>query len=439
MRRERGQKRDRSEQQEHRHQQADGANMIARAPERPDLQSSEAVPPLSYQQVVSAFGEAAQAINEKTDLDTLLHLVAERICSLLSIRRCSVYLKEPKIGVFRGQVAHSDGNIDPAIKRLTAGIEADGFTQEILRTQKPVLIANAQSDPRPVRSAMLEYNVRAMLGVPMVLRGEVIGLLFLDNEDLPHTYTPEEQELSQTFANLVAIAISQSQLTAELRSTLSTAAQQNAMLRRAAVLEDRLTDLMLDGANLCEIAAAVTEVTGKPCSIHDAEFRRLAHASPPDAGSTRMLDPAGLRNPAVRKALEALTARRPTVLPPLPAAGLHRRSMIALVRVSDEKCGYLVLTEHGTRFGAQDVIVARRTATIIALELSGKQRVADADSHAAEALARDLLHGSDEDISLARRADYHGLALAEPHVVVLFSLREQGTQAALTTASVTDA
>lgn len=322
------------------------------------------------------------------------------------------------------------------MKRLTAGIEADGFTQEIVRTKQPVLIADAQSDPRPVRSAMLEYNVRSMLGVPMVLRGEVIGLLFLDNEDLPHTYTPEEQELSLTFANLVAIAISQSQLTAELRSTLSTAAQQNAMLRRAAVLEDRLADLMLDGANLCEIAEAVTEVTGKPCSIHDAEFRRLAHANPADVDGVRMLDPAALRTPAVRDALRALTARRPSVLPPLPAVGLHRRSMIALVRVSHEKCGYLVLTEHGTRFGAQDVIVARRTATIIALELSGKQRAADADSHAAESLARDLLHGSDESDSLNRRADYHGLPLAEPHVVVLFSPREQATPTSLTPARV---
>src|SRR3954452_1370766 len=235
---------------------------------------------LGYPEVVSAFSEVAHAINEKADLDTLLHLVAERICSLLEIRRCSVYLRDQASGVFRGQVAHADHNIDVAIKQLTAGIEADGFTREILSTQRPVLIVNAQSDPRPVRSAMIEWHVRAMLGVPMVLRGEVIGLLFLDNEELKHDFTPEEQELSQTFANLAAIAISQAQLTAELRSTLSTAAQQNAMLRRAAALEDRLTNLVLEGANLQQIAAAVTELTGKPCAIHDADYRRLASATP---------------------------------------------------------------------------------------------------------------------------------------------------------------
>src|SRR3954452_18808120 len=86
---------------------------------------------LGYPEVVSAFSEVAHAINEKTDLDALLHLVAERICTLLGIRRCSVYLKDPATSIFRGQVAHSDHDIDVAIKRLTAGIEADGFTREI--------------------------------------------------------------------------------------------------------------------------------------------------------------------------------------------------------------------------------------------------------------------------------------------------------------------
>jgi sugar diacid utilization regulator/GAF domain-containing protein len=386
-------------------------------------------PGLGYPEVVSAFSEIASAINEETDLDQLLHLVAERICTLLSIRRCSVYLKDRATGVFRGQVAHSDNDIDIAIKRLTVGIEADGFTREILNTQRPVLVVNAQSDPRPVRAAMLQWNVRTMLGVPMILRGDVIGLLFLDNEDQAHDYTPEQQELSLTFANLAAIAISQAQLTADLRSTLGTAAQQNAMLRRAAALEDRLMNLVLEGADLNQIAAAVTELTGKPCSIHDAEYRRLAHSAPAgDAVIPRVLDSVALQDPAVREALAGLTARRPSIIPPIPAAGLHRRGLVALVRVGNADWGYLVLTEYRSRFGAQDAIVARRTATIIALELSGKRRAAEADSHAVEALARDLLHASDDVGSLSRRADYHGLALSEPHHVVLLSMRDQAVQ-----------
>ncbi|CAB4879807.1 unannotated protein [freshwater metagenome] len=391
----------------------------ARRPNDDDGPSS-----IGYPEVVSAFSEVADAINEHTSLDTLLHLVAERICGLLEIRRCSIYLKDAVAGVFRGQVGHADRDIDVAIKRLTAGIEADEFTREILRTQEPVVIVNAQSDPRPVRSAMIGWNIRAMLGVPMILRGEIIGLIFLDNEDLNYDFTAERRDLSQTFANLAAVAISQAQLYVDLRTTMSTVAQQNSMLRRAAALEDRLTNLVLDGANLNQIAAAVTELTGKPCAIHDAEYRRLAHASPgDDAIVPGLFEPAALRNEGLREALAKLTPRRPTVIPAFPAVGLNQRCLVALVRVGDHDWGYLVISEYRRRFGAQDAIVARRTATTIALGLSGKRRAAEADAHGVEALVRDLLHGADERGSLSRRADYHGLAVSEPHHVVLFGPR----------------
>ena len=379
----------------------------------------EATPPaLGYAEVVSAFAEVAGAISGDERLDTLLHLVAERICALLGIRRCSVYLRESDAGVFRGQVAHAVHDIDVAIKRLTAGVEADGFTREILRTQRPVLIDNAQSDVRPVRAAMVAWNVRAMLGVPMVLRGRVLGLLFLDNEDVPHDYTPDEQELCQTFANLAAIAISQSQLTAELRGAASTAAQQNAVLRRAAALEDRLSDLVMGGANLAEIARAVTELTGKSAAVHDAELRRLAHAETEgDAG--RGLTPALAHEPVVRDALGTLTGRKPIVIPAAPALGLAQRCLVAAVRVDGQDWGYLVLREGRSRFGAQDMIVARRTATIVALEMSGRHRAEEAETHAVEALVRDLVLGAADGCALRRRADYHGLAHGEPHMVVL--------------------
>lgn len=386
--------------------------------------------------VIGAFSEVAAAINDGIELDPLLHLIAEKVCLLLSVRRCSVYLRDGSSTIFRGQVAHSNGDIDMAIKRLTAGIESDGFTREIVATHRPVLISNAQSDPRPVRAAMVAFNVHTMLGVPMVLRGAVTGLLFLDNEDVPHEYTEAEQELSLTFAGLAAIAISQAKLTSELRATLSTAAQQNTALRRAAAIEDQLTDLLLGGANLGTIAAAITEMTAKACAIHDAEHRLLASAPADDGRAARLFAVDCRGDPAVQEALEALTARRPSVIGPIPSTGLHGRFLVARVHAGGDDWGSLVLAESGGRFGARDMIVARRTAALIALELSGKRRAAEAESYAIEALSRDLLHGSDDPDSLTRRADYHGLPLGLPHLAVLLSLREGQTHGRLSSAAV---
>src|SRR5258708_27397000 len=109
----------------------------------------------AYRSAIRAFGDVAEAVAAETDLNTLLHLVASRICQLCDIRRCSVYLRDEETGLFRGQVGHQAGrNIDAAVKRLVAGTLADRFTQEIVPTKQPVLVHDSVHDPRPIRAAM---------------------------------------------------------------------------------------------------------------------------------------------------------------------------------------------------------------------------------------------------------------------------------------------
>lgn len=379
-----------------------------------------------FPEVVEAFNEISGAISEHVALDALLHIVALRICELLTVRRCSVYLMDERTGLFRGQVGHADRNIDAAIKGLTAGIEADGFTREILTTKRPVLIVNAQSDPRPVRSTMLEWGVQTMLGVPMVRKGKVVGLLFLDNEEAPHEYSEGEQQLCGTFANLSAIAISHAQLTAELRSSLQTVERQNKLLRTAAAIEDRFSSLVLNGANLHEITEAVAELTGKPAVVVDVGMRPLATAVN-DEGAGAVLDALLSRirhDPGLGQAISAVQSRRPSVIDSAGGSKLAKRMMAASIMVGKDAWGYLVVVEQGGWFNAHDRIVIRRAGTIVALEMSAERRAADAEMRAQETLARDLIVGTDDPASLQRRAHFHGLHLNSPHVAMLFATPE---------------
>ena len=375
-----------------------------------------------YREVVEAFRQVAGAISDESDPDDLLHLIAAKICSLLSIRRCSVYLKDPETGLFHGQVAETGHRVDAAIKKLTAGIESDGFTREILAKKQPVLIRNAKSDPRPVRSTMREWDVQSMLGVPMVHNQEVIGLLFLDNADEPHDYLPAEQEMAATFANLAAIAVSQSQRTAHLASSFKTVARQTKLLRKSSAIEDRLTNLVLDGAGMSEIASTVASLTAKPCAIYDNKFNRLAMVTPEgEKKPAQIFDEDKRRRPAVAEAISGLKAKRPSVIGPIQSAGLPHRFMVTPVTLHDDNWGYLVITAQTSQFNAMDTIVARRASTIIALELTAEQRAADAEVHSRGALARDLIFGTDGVPSLTKRANFHGMDLDRPHVVALIT------------------
>lgn len=380
----------------------------------------------AYQAAIAAFAEVAGALGEVREQDALLHLIAEKISDLVGVHRCSIYLKDEETGYFHGQVGHADRDIDARVKRLVAGIAADAFTQEIVETKAPVVIGDALRDPRPVRSTMRTWNIRAMMGVPMVLKGGVIGLMFLDDENRPHRFDPVEREMASAFAELATVAIWQAQMTARLRSSVETVTRQNDLLRRAAAMEDKLSTLVLQGGNLREIAQAVAQLTSKPCAIYDARYERLAVARAPgmdpDVVPT-VLEPAAREHPAVAEALAGLPSRG-GVVGPIPVAGLHHRFLIAPVSVRDDCWGHLVVMEHQTRFGPLDSHVCRRAATNIALEMSAERRATSAEWNARASLAGELIRGPGDAAWLDRRADYLGIRLDVPRVLVLVTVGE---------------
>lgn len=378
----------------------------------------------AYRAALQAFGNVAERLGEVKDLNALLHLIAMDTCALSGVPRCSLYLRDDETGLFRGQVGHPGDVGDERIKRLVAGVPADRFTQEIVDSRRPVVLTNALEDPRPIRSTMRAWKIRSMLGVPMVLRGEVIGIMFLDDEDHTRTFPPEVCEIASTFADLAAIAISQARMTAELRSSVATAARQNRLLRKATAMDDQLAGLVLEGGDLAKIAAVVAELTGKPTAIYDTHDRLIADAVPSwfdDHVSPRLLDAEHREHPAVIEALATLSDTRGGVVGPLPAAGLPQRFLVAPVTIRDEPCGRLVAMEYGGRFGTLDLHIVRRAATNIALELAAERRAASAEWDARASLVADLVRGTRDPASLERRARHLGVDLAAPRVVCLVS------------------
>jgi sugar diacid utilization regulator len=392
-----------------------------------------------YRSAVRAFSEIAGALNDDGhDQQDLLRLIARHVCGLTGIGRCSIYLYDPKSGLFRGQVGF--GKVDSVarqqdelrIQRLVCGVEADRFTQEIVATRRPVVVADTTNDPRPVRSAMRSWGVRSMLGVPMVTGDDVVGIIYLDDGEDARRFTDEECELAAAFAEMAAVVIGQAEMARKMRQSLRTVAHQNELLRKASAMDDRLTELVLSGGSLGQIAAATADLTGKPVDIYDQDGRRLARSVPEGLDETAippLLDPRFRSAPAVRDALDALGARGGGVVGPIPEAGLRHRCVVAPITTRDDLWGALVVVEQGSPFAPLDRHIARRAATNAALELSAERRAASAEWDARAALASDLIRGSGEAGSIARRAEYLGVDLDAPHLLCLVTAGESQERA----------
>jgi sugar diacid utilization regulator len=385
---------------------------------------STAMPGADCAAVLSAFGAVAAALRAEEDLDVLLSIIAARLCALAGVSRCTVYLRDRDSELFHGHLAHASSDIDAAVKRLVAGGEADSFTRQVVSERRPVLIADARRDPRPVRAAMQRFGVTSMLGVPLICGDEVVGVLFLDNEGAPHPFDPPTQATAAAFADLAGIAIGQARLTASIRTSMRTVARQNALLRRAAALDDRLAELTLKSATLHDIAQAVAELSGKPAAIYDADLTLRVAVAAPGAVATvvpRLLEPP---NPAAREvgdALAALGDAGPAVIGPLPNIGLPHRYLVAPVTIRDDRWGYVVVMEFGARFGSLDAHIARRAAMHVALEMAAERRAAMIEWDARASLAGELVRGNPDFELLQRRAEFLELDLERPHALCLIA------------------
>jgi K+-sensing histidine kinase KdpD len=127
---------------------------------------------------------------------------------------------------------------------------------------------------------MREWDVRDMLGVPLVFGDEAIGIIYVDNEDEEHVYTDEQIRVAQVFGSLAALAMRQAALYAQLNRRALVIETQRRLLEEVAQAHKRLTDAALGGADVAETIRLLSDLVGKPVLFFTPDLDVAAAATP---------------------------------------------------------------------------------------------------------------------------------------------------------------
>ena len=188
------------------------------------------------------------------ELDEVLYSVAGRMRGLTDAEECEITGLEGSDLVVRICVGR-DGRHDDALG-VRRPIGARRATQRAIETRQPVAVYDAAAadglDARE-RTMLLESGHRASIRLPLIVRGEVIGLVALyDSHPREFARVPLLQGLAQIAAQAMANATLYRQLDETGRRL---AVVNDASLQLSSTLE--LRDVLLSTADrLCEIAAA---------------------------------------------------------------------------------------------------------------------------------------------------------------------------------------
>jgi len=158
---------------------------------------------------LAALYQVSQALGASLNLDETLHIVMDSAIRLTRAERGFLMLFETSGAlVFRlARDAHGE----------TLAAEQFEISRtvvlEVARTGTPVVTTDARQDPRfSMHDSVVQYSLRSILAVPLKVRGQIIGVLYVDNKARNALFSLGELELLSAFAGQAAVAIENARL-----------------------------------------------------------------------------------------------------------------------------------------------------------------------------------------------------------------------------------
>jgi len=158
--------------------------------------------------------QAAATLSSSLDLEQVLDNLLNGIAQVIPYTSSSVFILQGefvRIVAARG-FAHPENVVGHSFPAQ------NGLCRAIFETRRPLILADAQTDPR-FENWTHEPHIRGWMGVPLIAHGEIIGHLTLDS-DQPDAYTPHDAEMALAFASQAAAAIVNARLFDQLNQRL---------------------------------------------------------------------------------------------------------------------------------------------------------------------------------------------------------------------------
>ena len=353
----------------------------------------------------------AQRLLSSAATGDLLDVIIGAVREMLSCDVAHLNLFGPEVQE-SGMSRVTEGELTEAFRRYRTPGTA-GVTGVVRETKSPYVARDYVTDTRishdaAADAAVVADGVRTMAGVPLLQGDDVIGVLVASYRS--HTQVSTDQlGVMASLASLAVLALEAAgvmrQKEAALRE-LSDAHERardwNSMLEWSSRMHDRLTGLVLSGAELGDVAREVGEAFDGPCVIVGSDGVVLG-ASPPEVPVP--LPVAGVDTARVTgRAVPAESSDGRTVwMSPALAAG----EFLAVVAVWRD-----VLSDVEQR--ALD-----RAGVVSALRLVIQRWLLEAGSRDAAQVAGDLLSGGTRASTAVRHARSLGLDTRSPCAVLV--------------------
>lgn len=293
---------------------------------------------------LSTLLEVSHNVSSTLELNPLLDLILDQLRSVVDYTGASVLtLKDGYLSVqaYRGPIPQEQ------VLALRFPLESAHVNRQVIEQRLPLVIADVLDDTPLAQKFRLTAGdqlqsvfgyVRSWLGVPLTVKGAVIGMLTLDHSQ-PGFFVAQRAGLVLTFANHVAVAVDNARLYAQAEESAVVAERS----RLARDLHDAVTQTLFSASLIAEVLPRLWDRNPDEGRRRLAELRELTRGALAEMRTLLLeLRPAALEEANLRDLLHQLAesitgrARVPITLEVEGECDLAVEVKIALYRIAQE-------------------------------------------------------------------------------------------------------
>src|SRR5713226_265147 len=169
-----------------------------------------------------------------------------------------------------------------------------GSCHPIVESKSPFVTKNYRKEPRFIHDsktdvALEDEGIVSMAGVPLLLEGRVLGILYVADRH-SRTYSPQEVALLLSLATHAALAMENARLFEETRSALQALEIKTADTQAAIAVHEQLISLIAKGGGLEDLAKMMASILRGGMIVLDEEYYTACTAFHKDFASAQQID-----------------------------------------------------------------------------------------------------------------------------------------------------
>lgn len=168
---------------------------------------------------LQALADMSAKITTSLDVDTVLEEAMDIVIVLTKAERGYIILLNQQTGRLIFRVSRDDalgGENSGKVPQVSTSV-----IKQVITTQEALLADNAYQDERLQRNdSIANFTLRSVLCVPLMYRGQVLGVVYVDNRLQAGVFREREKNTLIAFANTAAVAFANARLFADIQRSL---------------------------------------------------------------------------------------------------------------------------------------------------------------------------------------------------------------------------